>query len=429
MQIEGLHSVDRWYQNCKNWHGRPIMADHLAVATIVSIPWSTSLTSILIVVWLITIMPGTSLANIHRALTSPPSALPILLVLLAVAGLIWTDANPYERFAGLRQFLKLLIIPILLTEFRESENGKRAIVGFLISCVALLVLSIASAIWPVITWWRPGNPGVPFKDQTAQSAEFTICAFCLIPLAVNACREQCYARGAALFILPVAFLGDVFYIATSRAQLVVISVLTLLICVRMFKWKGAAIALAVMCAFAAAVWYSSPYLQKRIYHGEWEYKQYVGEHRPTSIGDRLDWWRQSFHYWKAAPIIGYGTGSIEETFRRGAETPGIAGQNFPTSDIHNQVLDVAVQFGLIGVATLLAMWIAHFVMFRDSGHTAWFGSVIVVQNIVACMFHSHIKDFTEGWIYVFGVGVLGGMVQRSLSSTSSEVASRNFADL
>jgi hypothetical protein len=88
MQFEGLHSVGRWYQNCKDWNNRAIVADHLAVATIVSIPWSTSLTSILIVVWLIAVLPGSSLANIHRALTSPPSALPILLVLLAVAGLI-----------------------------------------------------------------------------------------------------------------------------------------------------------------------------------------------------------------------------------------------------------------------------------------------------------------------------------------------------
>jgi O-antigen ligase len=33
----------------------------------------------------------------------------------------------------------------------------------------------------------------------------------------------------------------------------------------------------------------------------------------------------------------------------------------------------------------------------------------VVENIVSSTAHSHLFDFTNGWLYVFGVGVLGGM--------------------
>jgi hypothetical protein len=36
----------------------------------------------------------------------------------------------------------------------------------------------------------------------------------------------------------------------------------------------------------------------------------------------------------------------------------------------------------------------------------------VVQNIVSSLFNSHLFDFTAGWLYVFGVGVVGGMVLR-----------------
>jgi O-antigen ligase len=35
-----------------------------------------------------------------------------------------------------------------------------------------------------------------------------------------------------------------------------------------------------------------------------------------------------------------------------------------------------------------------------------------VQNIVSSLFNSHLFDFTSGWLYVFGVGVVGGMVLR-----------------
>jgi len=74
---------------------------------------------------------------------------------------------------------------------------------------------------------------------------------------------------------------------------------------------------------------------------------------------------------------------------------------------------VAIQLGLVGVAVLIAMWIAHLALFREQTLIAWFGFIIVVQNIVSSQFNSHLFDFTQGWLYVFGVGVTGGMVLRS----------------
>jgi len=39
--------------------------------------------------------------------------------------------------------------------------------------------------------------------------------------------------------------------------------------------------------------------------------------------------------------------------------------------------------------------------------------VIVVQNIVGSLFNSHLFDFVQGWIYVVGVGVAGGIVSKA----------------
>ncbi len=44
------------------------------------------------------------------------------------------------------------------------------------------------------------------------------------------------------------------------------------------------------------------------------------------------------------------------------------------------------------------------------GLTNWIGLLVVVQNIFTSLFNSHIFDFHEGWMYVLGVGVAGGMV-------------------
>jgi O-antigen ligase len=37
---------------------------------------------------------------------------------------------------------------------------------------------------------------------------------------------------------------------------------------------------------------------------------------------------------------------------------------------------------------------------------------LVVQNVVASLFNSHLFDSTQGWLYVFDTGVLGGMAMR-----------------
>jgi O-antigen ligase len=87
---------------------------------------------------------------------------------------------------------------------------------------------------------------------------------------------------------------------------------------------------------------------------------------------------------------------------------------------HNQTLNVAVQWGAIGVVLLWAMWIVHLRLFRGEGLVAWIGLLAVVQNIFTSLFNSHIFDFHEGWMYVLGVGVAGGMMLKKRTHRTGE---------
>jgi hypothetical protein len=86
---------------------------------------------------------------------------------------------------------------------------------------------------------------------------------------------------------------------------------------------------------------------------------------------------------------------------------------------HNQTLNVAIQWGALGIAVLYAMWLVHLRLFRGDGLVAWIGLMVVVQNFFTSLFNSHIFDFTPGWIYVLGVGVAGGMMFRAGSREAS----------
>jgi hypothetical protein len=90
-----------------------------------------------------------------------------------------------------------------------------------------------------------------------------------------------------------------------------------------------------------------------------------------------------------------------------------------TTNPHSQILTVAVQLGLVGTAVLLAMWAAHLALFRGGTLAAWFGLTIVTYNVVSSLFNSHLFDFSQGWLYVFGVGLTGGMVLRTTRAAAN----------
>jgi O-antigen ligase len=48
----------------------------------------------------------------------------------------------------------------------------------------------------------------------------------------------------------------------------------------------------------------------------------------------------------------------------------------------------------------------------------------VTQNIVGSLFNSHLMDFTQTWIYVFAVGVFGGVVLRRRGAAKPDDGTR-----
>jgi hypothetical protein len=60
-------------------------------------------------------------------------------------------------------------------------------------------------------------------------------------------------------------------------------------------------------------------------------------------------------------------------------------------------------------------------LFMRPGLYAAIGLAIVVQNVISALSNSQLFYFSPGWLYAFGVGVLGGMLLRD--SRQADVAS------
>jgi len=394
------------------------LADWLAVGVAVSLPWSTSATGILIALWLVATLPTLDVASVRRELLTAAGGLPVLLWVLAAVGMLWADVSWAERIAGLGKFHRLLVIPLLLAQFRRSEHGIWVIYGFFASMLGLLLMSWVAVAFPGLPW--PGRAfGVPVKDYILQGETFLICAFALLGYAFEKRGAKKPLVILGLVGLAGLFLIDIAFVATGRTVLLVAPVLAFLLGWRHFRWKGLIGAALLGGAVGAVVFFESPYLHGRLERSVTELHDYLSSDAINPTGLHLEFLRKSLLFVEAAPIVGHGTGSIMEQFRQAAAVGQSGASSVASANPHNQIFAVAIQLGVLGTVLLVAMWTAHVMLFRGSGFIAWIGLIIVVQNIVSSLFNSHLFDFTQGWLYVFGVGVGGGMVLRERSAASA----------
>jgi hypothetical protein len=387
------------------------IADGLAVAVAVSLPWSTSVTGILLVLLLLALIPTLDWADLRRELLTAAGGLPVLLVALGVLGMAWADVSLAERWGGVGSFFKLLVIPLLFVQFRRSERGLWVFAAYVVSCVVLLVIS--SFIHD------PAKVEAVFvKNSATQSGEFVTCIFGLLFVAVECVERRRWWWLAGLVTVMLCMLANIFYIATGRTALVIIPVLLVLFAARKLSGKGMAILFACVIAVGVAGWLSSPYLRDRTVELWTGYQKYEASDEVTSSGQRIAFYKNSLRFISEAPIFGHGTGTIGALFERAIIGKTGASGSF-SKNPHNQTFAVAIQLGLVGAAVLWAMWIAHLLLFRGSGLVEWIGLVIVVQNIVGSLFNSHLFDFDQGWVYVLGVGVAGGMALKNRAAEPS----------
>jgi|1186.fasta_scaffold35851_2 O-antigen ligase len=387
------------------------MADWLAVGVAVAMPWSISASQILTALWLLALISMLDIAEVRRELRTTAGGLPVLLWLLAVVAMLWANVPWSARYAGLEGFHKLLVIPLLLAQFRRSPRGIYVVYGFLASCALLTIASWSlMVLWKVWSVYVPGKiPGLLVKDYIAQSSEFLICAFGLLGFAADRRRKRGTRFALGALLLAGVFLANIFYIAPGRTAIIIMPALLVILGFYHFGWRGVAAAVVVGGLLAAAAWAASPFLRARVMASFSEVQAYEMQNAESSSAIRLELWKKSLGIIASAPVIGHGTGSIPEQF--GDDVFGQLSVN-----PHNQVFAVAIQLGLIGAVVLFAMWFAHLALFGGGGLIAWLGILMVVQNIASAPFNSHLFDSFHGWLYAFGVGVLGGIARRERSA-------------
>ena len=396
-------------------------ADGFAVAVAAALPWSTSAALVFVALWALALIAMFDIRALGETVTTVAGGLPVLLVALGVLGMAWAGVSLAERIGGIDSYVKLLAIPLLLIHFQRSDRGLWVFAAFVLSCTVLLVVTAVVMAVPPLAATLLKFDNVIVRNAASQSGEFVLCMFGLAYVAADAAERRQWRVFAGISLLVLGMLVSIAFLSTGRTALVTMPVLLLVFAARRLTRKAAALVLAGAVVAGTVTWFSAPYLRDRTVQLWTDAQQYFAVDARNSSGERIAFYTKSIQFIEEAPIFGHGTGTITELFAS-TVTGADGASNSPTSNPHNQTFAVAIQIGLIGAVMLWAMWIAHVMLFRGPGLAAWVGLAVVMQNIVGSLFNSHLFDFLQGWIYVFGMGVAGGMVLKERLARSGDPA-------
>lgn len=368
-----------------------------------SIPISTSLDSILAGLIVTLLLVGGRYRDRISAVRDNPIVLPALAFFgMYLVGLVYGEATGREAMESLAKASDLLLIPILLYLFREEKIRRMALAGFLTAIVSMIVISYL--LWldviPPIGLFHitKDDAYTPFHHRITHSS---LMAFGAYLFAIKARLEQRPAVRAICALLSIAALANILFIVSGRTGYVVALALGAYFLVSVWRWRGVAAAAAVILVLSVAVYLmptSVPHQRLTMMAEEiagWQ----PGEPSETSVGYRLEYYRNSLNLIAERPILGAGTGGF-----KGAYATLVKGKGMDlTVNPHNEYLMVTIQLGLVGLALLF--WLLVTLWRRASALPGGFersaARGLVVWILSASLVSSTLIDHTEGFFFVW----------------------------
>ena len=376
-----------------------------------SIPVSVAIDSMLcglvVLAWLFT---GQFRQTAAAVRTNRVAAFACLWFLAHLLGAVYSIGELREIGRTVGKAAIFLLIPVAVVIMKDPRDRERALYAFM----------AAMALTAVLSWLRwagviPADApplksaifsaGVVFKYHLTQNLLLALSAFVF---AVYADRVKNRRLQLALAGLSLLAVFNVLIIGDGRTGQVVLIVLMLYYGAWRLGRRGIVTAVTAGIVMGAAIFVlPDTALHKRAAvalseAAEWEPGVAAG--KPSSVGERLEFYRRSLHIISAHPIIGVGSGGFIAAYENEVRGTGVK----PTHNPHNEYLLKAVELGLPGLFLLVAMfWLVWRMAgeLPDPGHTA-IARALVITFVVASLGSSTLNDHTESLLFIWMTGVL-----------------------
>lgn len=331
-----------------------------AVTLMLGVPTSIALVNISLLLILVGWFLSGRFAEKWALIRHHPITWPSLLLFgLVLVGIAYTDAPRSTIGSHLYVYSKFPVMLMLLTLLHEPRWQQRALLAYVAGALITLVSTYAN-VWVEVPWSDTHVRGFGvshnvFNDYIAQGLAMSVFTAIAVVFALEA-RTLLGRLGWGLVVaLTVFSITHLLEGRTGQAVLLVMfSALALVSVPVTWRWRALAGVVLVMVVLFA----SSPLLRERVLSGIHEFTQYMqGGVVATSIGARLDMWKNALDMFLSSPVWGHGTGGyrvLSLQIYNDAVQCAVS-----CVHPHNQFLFFAAEHGIVGVlAYAWLLWAA-----------------------------------------------------------------------
>jgi O-antigen ligase len=383
-----------------------IVASICAVLLGFSIPVSTGLDSILLILLLFTALIGWNSQYLHIITQNPVAKAALLLFGVLLIGCFYGISQPNEGIKTLGKYDDLILVLLTLPIFSQARlrlYGQYAFMGAM-----LLTLWLSYMIWlgafqhtPLFTNRLPDNP-VVFKLHITHGILMGFAAFMFVVYAK-------YRDGKVRWLLSIAAILatiNVLFMTQGRTGYLVIIALTIYLLFTFFSWRYLILALTILVTGSFGIYQNSSKLHARVTIAVQEIQQWQpmqGKNEASSLGTRMDYYTNTVKIIRKNPLFGVGTGGFEKAYNKEILGSSVASSNNP----HNQFLLFWAQTGLIGLcAFLFLIFIAWQNALKLNSIEKMLVQGLLITITIGSLFNSLLLDHTEGLFFSWLLGLL-----------------------
>lgn len=331
-----------------------------------------------------------------------------LMAIIVLAGTAYGLGSVEERLHYANKYSVLLLIPLLISLELNIEEKRRVVCAFCAAMALTLALSILVWLnWMPVHWFKMASPENPtvFKLHITHGFFMAIAAFAAGVAVLKGPPLPTKAGGFALYgFIILAGINTLFMIQGRTGQVVLLMLLAYLFHLR-FPRFGLLIGIASAILLSLLAYTISPTFKERveIAVAEAQHWQTSRGDLNSSIGTRLDLYTTTAGIIRKHSFFGVGTGGFAEAYREQIEGSALP----PSENPHNQYLLTAAQFGVFGLATLLAFYyICWREIRRQAPFIAYIGCGVLYAYLAANLFNSFMLDFSERFFFALVLGCL-----------------------
>jgi len=389
-----------YLRNIKEW---------CALALCLSIPISTTLTSILVVCIIALFLLQAVLQtpsyqeNVRALYALPVTKICLSFFIIFLAGMLYTTAPLSDSLQTVKKMSSLLMLPLFIELYASAKVRQQALMLFLwvMFCSAVLGILKLHLSWPILHQSRFVEAAF-FKDHIFTNFMMGYAAFVLSHWSLHwTTSKKLFSWGIIVF-----FLYYIFFISNGRSGYVIGLSFMALFGWQQGRWKGFVVtslcALLVLC-FA---YNFSDIFQKRVinvYHTLYHSSAHssfaaINEHSAeAAVSQRIEFIQNCKQLIKDKFWIGWGTGSFKFQYAHYAAI----NKWQPIDNPHNEYIYILVQLGIIGLASFIAflnrLW---FFACKLPKFEQCLAQGMVVGLSIGCLANSWLSDFTSRYFFM-----------------------------